>query len=80
MLVLSRKVGQEIVIGHNVRLTVVAVRGDKVRLGFVAPPDVPILRYELRAPAANAPVAHVNGARPDPEAFPFGVHVAFDDR
>ena len=47
MLVLSRKQGEEVVIGDNIRLTVVAIRGNRVRLGFTAPPDVSIQREEL---------------------------------
>jgi len=47
MVVLSRKLGQEIVIADNIRLTVVAIRGNRVRLGFTAPPDVSIQREEL---------------------------------
>ena len=46
MLVLSRKQGQEVVIGDNIRLTVVMVRGNRVRLGITAPPGVPIQREE----------------------------------
>jgi carbon storage regulator len=51
MLVLSRKPGEEIVIGGNIRVMVVEVRGNKVRLGFTAPPEVPIRRDELGSPA-----------------------------
>ncbi len=47
MLVLSRKPGEEVVIGDGVRLTVVAIRGKQVRLGITAPADVAILREEL---------------------------------
>ena len=47
MLVLSRKQGEEVVIGDDIRLTVVAIRGGRVRLGFTAPPDVAIQREEL---------------------------------
>jgi carbon storage regulator len=47
MLVLSRKPGEEVVISDNIRLTVVAIRGHQVRLGFTAPPDVSIRREEL---------------------------------
>ena len=47
MLVLSRKEGEEVVIGDNIRLTVVAIRGTQVRLSFTAPPDVSIQREEL---------------------------------
>ena len=42
MLVLSRKWGDAVVIGGNIRLTVLAIRGNQVRLGFTAPPDVAI--------------------------------------
>jgi len=49
MLVLSRKVNEQIVIGDNVRVTVVSIRGNQVRLGFEAPQDVLIFRDELRA-------------------------------
>jgi carbon storage regulator len=56
MLVLSRKLGEEIVIGENIRLTVVAIRGNYIRLGFKAPRDVSIVREELchRAEEADA--------------------------
>jgi carbon storage regulator len=47
MLVLSRRVGEEIVIGENIRVTVVVVRGHTVRLGISAPTSVPIARLEL---------------------------------
>ena len=47
MLVLSRKVDQVVVIGGNVRVMVVEVRGDKVRLGIDAPRDVPVHREEV---------------------------------
>jgi carbon storage regulator len=47
MLVLSRKPGEEVVIGGTIRLTVVAIRGNQVRLGVTAPADVPIWREEL---------------------------------
>ena len=47
MLVLSRKVDEQIVIGDDIRVTVVSIRGNQVRLGFEAPPSVPIFREEL---------------------------------
>lgn len=50
MLVLSRKPGEEIVIGDNIRVTIVAIRGKFVRLGFTAPADVAIHRDELLSP------------------------------
>ncbi|RMG00970.1 MAG: carbon storage regulator [Planctomycetota bacterium] len=56
MLVLSRKEGQGITIGPNIRLVVIAVRGKAVRIGIEAPPDVRVLREELtETPSPNAP-------------------------
>jgi carbon storage regulator len=47
VLVLSRTVNQEIVIGHDIRVMVIEVRGDKVRLGVTAPRDVSVHRHEV---------------------------------
>ena len=49
MLVLSRKKNEGVNIGDNIRVVVVKIDGDTVRLGFDAPDDVPILRTELKA-------------------------------
>lgn len=47
MLVLSRKENETIVIGDDVRLTVVEIRGDKVKIGIEAPPTVKVWRTEI---------------------------------
>lgn len=47
MLVLSRKIGEEVVIGDDIRVRVLSVQGNQVRLGFVAPRSVQIHRQEL---------------------------------
>jgi carbon storage regulator len=47
MLVLSRKVGNRICIADNIEITVLRVRGNKVRLGVTAPCDVSIDRLEV---------------------------------
>jgi len=47
MLVLSRKVGEEILIGENIRLTILSTKGERVRIGIAAPPEVRVDRYEL---------------------------------
>jgi carbon storage regulator len=47
MLVLTRKVGEEIIIDHHIRVTVVAVRGDRVRLGIAAPKEARVDRREI---------------------------------
>lgn len=48
MLVLSRKRSERILIGSSIRITVVKVEGNQVRLGIEAPVQLPILRGELR--------------------------------
>jgi carbon storage regulator len=47
MLVLTRRVGEEIIIGDNIRVTITAVKGDKVRVGITAPPEVRVDREEV---------------------------------
>lgn len=65
MLVLSRKQGEKIILGNGVTVTVVSIKGNCVRLGIDAPPDVRILREELAwwrdqpaEPFRNAPANH----------------------
>ncbi|MGB5563855.1 MAG: carbon storage regulator CsrA [Sedimenticolaceae bacterium] len=48
MLVLTRNEGQTIMIGDDVRVTVVSTKGGQVRFGIEAPRDVTVLREELR--------------------------------
>ncbi|MCS7305180.1 MAG: carbon storage regulator CsrA [Thermoguttaceae bacterium] len=47
MLVLSRQRNQSIIIGDNIIITVVDIRGDKVRLGIEAPSEIPVHRKEV---------------------------------
>ena len=47
MLVLSRKKSEVVCIGDNIKVMVVEVRGDRVRLGIDAPPDVKVHRKEI---------------------------------
>lgn len=54
MLVLSRRVGEQIVIGDDIVVTVVDVRNDAVRLGIDGPRSVPINRAEVRRAVADA--------------------------
>jgi carbon storage regulator len=61
MLVLTRKPGEQVVIGGGITVTVVRVVGNKVRIGIAAPDPVRILRAELLggqdAPAGGAGLA-----------------------
>jgi carbon storage regulator len=57
MLVLTRKLNERVFIGDGISVTVLGVRGNMVRLGLDAPPDVQILREELLSVSS--------GTRPD---------------
>jgi carbon storage regulator len=65
MLVLTRKIGEEIIIDNHIRVTVVAVNGEKVRIGITAPKDVVVDRQEIHAKRTrwepSTPVASVIG-------------------
>ncbi|WP_165224434.1 carbon storage regulator [Aquisphaera insulae] len=47
MLVLSRKLGQALNLGEEVRITVVKIDGNNVRIGIEAPDEVPVKRLEI---------------------------------
>lgn len=68
MLVLSRKVNEEIVIGNNIKVTVVRVDGNRIRLGITAPDDVTIRRAEIAFDAAEIG-SHAIGNRNSSEQF-----------
>ena len=48
MLVLSRKVGERLWIGDGISITVVKITGGGVRIGVEAPPEMPVVREELK--------------------------------
>lgn len=47
MLILTRRIGESVYIGEEIRMTVLGVRGTQVRLGINAPKDVPVHREEI---------------------------------
>jgi len=49
MLVVSRKEGESILVGDNIEIVVLGVRGDRIRVGISAPRQVSIVRKELKA-------------------------------
>ena len=61
MLVLSRKLNQNIHIGENIVVRVIAIKGNQVRLGIVAPAEVPVLREEILTKVPSVP--HLSGGR-----------------
>ena len=81
MLVLTRKVGETVVIAGSINVTVVAIQGDKVRVGITAPANIPVDREEIHrlkelqrqnprgdplAPGDPSPFPTLRGDRPAP--------------
>ena len=64
MLVLTRKIGEEIVIAGDIRVTVLSIRKGHTVLGLTAPATVPILRSELRATAKQSETAATLAGQP----------------
>ena len=55
MLVLSRKLNQEIRIGENIVVRVISIKGNQVRLGVAAPDEVTVLREEILTKVPSCP-------------------------
>lgn len=68
MLVLTRREGEVLLIGNNVAVTVLGIKGNQVRIGIDAPRDVNVAREELLAPAAQAAHREATKAREVPRA------------
>jgi carbon storage regulator len=70
MLVLSRKVNQAIMVGDNVRIVVVSVDRDQVKLGIDAPREIPVHRSEVfdEIQRANREAAALAEPAPSPDA------------
>ncbi len=68
MLVLTRRVNERILIGDNIRITVVATRGNQVRIGIEAPLAIPIHREELCTSREPVPATEPSSARHRPAA------------
>ena len=65
MLILSRHKDESIVIGENIKVMVVQIRNNKVRLGITAPPEIGIWRSELRPNVTDKiPAVHRNSNEP----------------
>jgi carbon storage regulator len=79
MLVLRRKAGEAIVLNGTITIHVLAVEGERVKLGISAPPDVVIVRSELLEDQASVPGP--DGSAPgNDDASPRGAHAHFSER
>jgi carbon storage regulator len=68
MLILTRRIGEKLIIGDNVTVTVLGVKGNQIRIGIEAPPEVQVHREEIyqrilkeRAEGAGDNSAHEPG-------------------
>jgi carbon storage regulator len=74
MLVLSRKPGEQIQIGHNITVTVIEVRGNRVKVGIEAPRTVDVVRGELQP--RFTPVGQVATSVADNGSMEFEISIA----
>jgi carbon storage regulator len=63
MLVLTRKSNQSIMIGDDIEVSVLAIMGEKVRIGIQAPRDVPVFRKEVYLEIQQERTSESGGAR-----------------
>jgi carbon storage regulator len=63
MLVLTRKSNQSIMIGDDIEVSVLAIMGEKVRIGIQAPRDVPVFRKEVYLEIQDERVTTAKGVR-----------------
>ena len=69
MLILTRKVNESLIIGDDIRLTILGIKGNQIRVGIDAPSDVSIHREEvylrIQGEAGNQPVRRVEETETD---------------
>jgi carbon storage regulator len=68
MLVLTRKSNQSIMIGDDIEVSVLAIMGEKVRIGIQAPRDVPVFRKEVYLEIQQERSEDTKGAREEVDA------------
>jgi carbon storage regulator len=69
MLVLSRQIGERLVIDGQIEVTVVEIRPDRVKLGVSAPPEISVHREEVFRRISAAAAAHCVEHRPDESPY-----------
>ncbi len=65
MLALTRKIGEKIIIGDNIEVVVLAVNGEQVKLGIVAPREISVHRMEVYEQIISANKEAINSKKVD---------------
>ena len=58
MLILTRRIGEQLLIGNDIKVVVLSIKGNQIRIGIDAPDDVKIMREELLDPPTSDPGPH----------------------
>ncbi|MDE3017154.1 MAG: carbon storage regulator [Pseudomonadota bacterium] len=80
MLYLTRKIGESIIINNNIEMMVMEVRGKTVKLGFIFPDDVSILRKELHEKLMQQNLEAAGGGEFGDVEFDMNINNKDDDR